>query len=663
MKLYVYHTPELLPAQGRAQCAVAIDVLRASTTIATALNSGAEAIQVFSDIDELFAASEAFPEEKRLRAGERGGRKVAKCDLGNSPLDCTPEQVEGKRLFLSTTNGTRCLQSIETSSNVIVAALVNRQAVVDYLLKKKPGKVWLVGSGWEGEYSLEDTICAGAIADGILEQSKSSLQKLAGNDELIAAVALYRQWKGQLPEVMALSSHGQRLLRLRGQQDVAYCCQLDTVGVLPIQKQKGVLIVRQPGFFEKLFSGRLFGGKKQAEQKQLKDAAADKGQEAAEVSKDSQKALKPVAADKDKAEKTKTGKVEKAKALQPAKGETQRRRKPEQKPEKVQGPQKQKKSGMTMTPIAEVFSGFGKMKKAGAEQKKAETLPPSKAPVKMDTKAEVQKAQAEVQKAKADKAKAEAKAKAEIEKAEAEKAKAEAQKVKADKAKAEADRAKAEKVKAEAKAKAEAGATKAKLEKTKEEAQKAQAQKAKADAQVKVEADKAKAQPVKPAEAKTEAAPMKPTDAAGSKSVEKTQTGTTTVKAESVKVEPAKEKDAGQKEPKLAVSQVTPAKVTPATTVAPATGSVDSPSVGSGSSTPVETAAGGEKKANTQSAQKKDAALVQSSQSNPLKKKEEPSEEKPKDNGKKQTQEKEAKNAFEPPTLEDAKKILKRLIK
>ncbi len=286
MKLFVYHTPELIPQKPLPQCAVAIDVLRATTTIATALNSGAEAIQVFSDIDDLFAVSEAFPEETRLRAGERGGRKVPNCDLGNSPLDCTPERVKGKRLFLSTTNGTRCLEGIQKSATVIVAALVNRQAVVDYLLRKKPGKVWLVGSGWQGDYSLEDTICAGAIADGILEQSKISLSKLAGNDELIAAVALYRQWKDQLQELMALSSHGQRLLRLRGQKDIAYCCELDLIDILPIQKEKGVLIVRQPGFFEKLFFGGLFGkGKTQPKQQQLKDAAIQDAPKALPASK------------------------------------------------------------------------------------------------------------------------------------------------------------------------------------------------------------------------------------------------------------------------------------------------------------------------------------------------------------------------------------------
>ncbi len=241
MKLFVYHTPELIPSSPLPDCAIAIDVLRATTTIATALHAGAASIQVFSDIDELFRVSDACPAERRLRAGERGGRKLEQCDLGNSPLDCTPETVKDKRIFLSTTNGTRCLESIQESATVLVAALVNRQSVVDYLLKEEPATVWLVGSGWQGEYSLEDTICAGAVAAGILEQSAHALGELSGNDELIASLALYRHWQSQLPELLAHSSHGQRLLGLDGHEDMAYCSALDVIDVLPMQKQKGIL--------------------------------------------------------------------------------------------------------------------------------------------------------------------------------------------------------------------------------------------------------------------------------------------------------------------------------------------------------------------------------------------------------------------------------------
>jgi 2-phosphosulfolactate phosphatase len=242
VKLFVYHTPELTPESIVPDCAIAIDVLRATTTIATALNAGAEAIQVFSDMEKLMQASEEWPADKRLRAGERGGAMVQGCDLGNSPLDCTPERVQGRRLFISTTNGTRALQRVQDSSTVLAAALVNRQAVVNYVLAQQPETLWLVGSGWEGSYSLEDTVCAGAIAHSLLAQANGSLDELAGNDEVIGAIALYSQWKDQLLEMFHHASHGKRLLGLVCHEDLKYCSQTDVLDVLPIQREPGVLV-------------------------------------------------------------------------------------------------------------------------------------------------------------------------------------------------------------------------------------------------------------------------------------------------------------------------------------------------------------------------------------------------------------------------------------
>ena len=245
MKLFTYHTPELTPTNKVPDCAIALDILRATTTIATALNSGAEAVQAFSDLEKLMQVSEDWPVEKRLRAGERGGAMVAGCDLGNSPLDCTPERVGGRRLFISTTNGTRALECVQNSPVVLAAAFVNRQAAVDYLMQEQPETVWLVGSGWEGSFSLEDTACAGAIAHSLFKQLNRPLEELAGNDETLGAIALYSQWKDQLLAMLHHASHGQRLLRLDCHEDLKYCSQTDILDVLPIQKEPGVLVKNQ----------------------------------------------------------------------------------------------------------------------------------------------------------------------------------------------------------------------------------------------------------------------------------------------------------------------------------------------------------------------------------------------------------------------------------
>lgn len=241
MKLFIYHTPELTPTDKVPDCAIAVDVLRATSTMATVLAAGGEAVQVFSNLEQLIQVSESWPKDKRLRAGERGGAKVPGFELGNSPLDCKPELVGGCRLFISTTNGTRTLETLQDAKLVLTAAFVNRAAVVKYVVTQQPETVWIVGSGWEGSFSLEDTACAGAIAHSICKQMDLPGEKLAGNDEVMNAITLYSYWQDNLLGLFHHASHGQRLLRLNCDEDLKYCSQTDILDVVPIQQEPGVL--------------------------------------------------------------------------------------------------------------------------------------------------------------------------------------------------------------------------------------------------------------------------------------------------------------------------------------------------------------------------------------------------------------------------------------
>jgi 2-phosphosulfolactate phosphatase len=219
-------------------CAIVIDVLRATTTMATALESGAEAIQVFDDLDELFKISKRWPAEQRLLAGERGGEKLEGFDLGNSPAECRPEQVAGKRLFMSTTNGTRALERVQRVPILLTASLTNRAAVVRYLLQEQPHTIWIVAAGWRGGFSLEDTICAGAIA---CELSVERDSDCAGDDESIAAMALFEQWQTRLPQLLRYAHHGRGLAALGCEEDLDYCARIDSVDIVPLQVEPGVL--------------------------------------------------------------------------------------------------------------------------------------------------------------------------------------------------------------------------------------------------------------------------------------------------------------------------------------------------------------------------------------------------------------------------------------
>lgn len=239
MLISYFPTSEQVP-DGSPDAAVVIDVLRATTTIAWSLHNGAEAIQAFADLEALQAAADAWPADRRLRAGERGGARLEGFELGNSPIAVTPEVVAGKRIFMSTTNGTRSLDRVRHVPLLVTACLPNRGAVARRLIERGAATVWIVGSGWEGAYSLEDSLAAGAVAAAVQESLGTAFS--AGNDELVAAQALWAQWRHDPEACLRTASHGQRLIRL-GDHDADFrcCAAVDSLEIVPTQGEPGVL--------------------------------------------------------------------------------------------------------------------------------------------------------------------------------------------------------------------------------------------------------------------------------------------------------------------------------------------------------------------------------------------------------------------------------------
>ena len=248
MQLSYFHTSEAVPpvlpvAEGGPDAAVVIDVLRATTTIAWALKNGAEAIEAFADLEALAAAAEAWPAAKRLRAGERGGERLEGFELGNSPLAVSEAVVSGKRIFMSTTNGTRSLAAVRQVPLLLTACLPNRTAVARRLLERDCKRVWIVGSGWEGAYSLEDSLAAGAVASAATELAVAPhIGVTFANDEMLAALALWQQWHTDTETCLRAASHGQRLMGLGNHDaDFACCAAVDSLQLVPFQAEPGVL--------------------------------------------------------------------------------------------------------------------------------------------------------------------------------------------------------------------------------------------------------------------------------------------------------------------------------------------------------------------------------------------------------------------------------------
>src|SRR5712672_3278367 len=165
MKIDVYHTPLGLNAgdlTGRA--VVVIDVLRATSTIVTALAAGAKAIVPAASSEEVVRVTANLEKNGIVLAGERRLQKIEGFNLGNSPREMTKEAVGGKTLFLATTNGTPALLAAQGGDPVVAAAL-NFSAVADraHKLFMDRGDVVIICAGRDKQFALEDAYTAGRL--------------------------------------------------------------------------------------------------------------------------------------------------------------------------------------------------------------------------------------------------------------------------------------------------------------------------------------------------------------------------------------------------------------------------------------------------------------------------------------------------------------------
>jgi 2-phosphosulfolactate phosphatase len=203
---------------------VVVDVFRASTTIAVLVRKGARVIPVAS-IEEAAARAGAD-----YRIGERGSKKEAGFDFGNSPT-----QVEGSELpmgatvVMSTTNSTRVIEAAYGAPAILAGAFVNAHAVADALATGAWGaRVAVIGCGWEGRRSSEDELAAG----GILRRLRDKGFELDERAEHVVELYLKRSKKS-----LCQNSAARRLKRLGYEEDLDFCLAENTVPVVPCLKE------------------------------------------------------------------------------------------------------------------------------------------------------------------------------------------------------------------------------------------------------------------------------------------------------------------------------------------------------------------------------------------------------------------------------------------
>ncbi len=245
MRIDTYLLPALLKDPERHVCIV-IDVLRATSTLATLIARGVREVAVVAEIAHAFALRNAGDEAVRLLCGEIGGLPPAGFDHGNSPEEFARLELAGKCAVLFTSNGTKALVRVAAAPAVFAGSLLNVSAAVRAALAEAEARsldLALVCSGTElgTAFSLEDTFCAGALIARARELLPAAPQI---GDAAQAALRLYDSFGRDAEAAFAVAEHGRALAALGLGADLQFCAQIDRYDVAPrVQRRAELLVV------------------------------------------------------------------------------------------------------------------------------------------------------------------------------------------------------------------------------------------------------------------------------------------------------------------------------------------------------------------------------------------------------------------------------------
>jgi 2-phosphosulfolactate phosphatase len=209
---------------------VVIDILRATSVIVEAMSQGAREILPVKTVEEAFQLAKTFPPNTTLLGGERESRRIGGFDLGNSPREYQAEIVKGKRLILTTTNGTRAFHAVSHGKKVLVGSFFNIHAVAEQCFKLNQDLL-IYPSGDEGDFSLEDTVCGGMLIDRIIKKGR---RLFTLTDASQSAHILFQKFEATIVESFYLSQHGRDLVDRGFEEDLPYCAQVDTTNLVPV---------------------------------------------------------------------------------------------------------------------------------------------------------------------------------------------------------------------------------------------------------------------------------------------------------------------------------------------------------------------------------------------------------------------------------------------
>lgn len=240
--LNVYALPRLVdPVELAGGTVVVIDVLRASTTIVTALEAGAKEVIPCLEVDEARSVARQLPDGDAVLGGERKGLPIDGFELANSPGEYVSGRVGGKVLVFTTSNGTRAINHARQADRVLIGGFVNASAVFDELVDQE--QIHLLCAGTNGQMGHDDVLFAGMMVErlqrrgGLLYQQNA--QAMTARETWLYSFALPRALGAEplepqrLAQQLRKSIGGKKLVAIGLEADILAAAQIDRFEGVP----------------------------------------------------------------------------------------------------------------------------------------------------------------------------------------------------------------------------------------------------------------------------------------------------------------------------------------------------------------------------------------------------------------------------------------------
>lgn len=231
-KVEICFSPELIHLHELSgKIVVVVDIFRATSTMVAALAHGVKEILPFADLEEC----RLMQEIGFLIGGERNGLTAPGFEMGNSPVAYLNNDYAGRRLAMTTTNGTQAIEKSRGAEEILIGAFPNLEATVSYIQTRDKDAL-IHCAGWKGHFNLEDSLYAGALVKAL----ESTHQ--ADEDGALAMKSLFEKEGHNLKGFLSHASHAKRLQNHGIESDIDFCLTLDLYEIVVKVDGKGFLV-------------------------------------------------------------------------------------------------------------------------------------------------------------------------------------------------------------------------------------------------------------------------------------------------------------------------------------------------------------------------------------------------------------------------------------